>query len=332
MSTYVRLPCRQCGQHTWASEPAERVQCGRCRNGLPPVAPPLLSDASRVASPQQQKGYSGAAHTAPVCPICYGTEAAKVEYASIANESWENTDRCNAHGICKPCLQRYVEVKVLEEGLWNLRCPGEGCPYRLITDDISEAVVESERRAEALALHSRLRNDNFAPRLEEMLTSQRSVAADSSKELDTCEAMLLAECQVCPNCCVLVRREGGCTHIACRCGQDFCFGCGGPISDDNDDCCCEEREDTIPDEDDMGGEGRPAFAFWQQRKMKKSSETICHIAASAASEVGPAAELPEKEKPLPELIGAQPSENFPTLLCPKSAEEPPKLLRAASLP
>lgn len=331
MGTYVRLRCQTCGQHSWTSQRAESVQCGRCRNGLPPVGPPLLSSTSAVASPEQQKRHSGAASIAPACPICFEAEAAKVKYASVANESWENSDRCNAHGICKPCLQRYVEVKVLEDCLWNLRCPGEGCSYRLINDDISEALVESERREEALALHSRLRHENFAPRLEEMLASQQAVAADSSKELDTCEAMLLAECQVCPNCFVLVRREGGCTHIVCRCGQDFCFGCGGPVSDDSDDCCCEEREDNIPDEDEMGGEGRPAFAFWRQQKIKNSDEAR-HIAASIAPGVDIAAELPEKEKPLPELTDAEPSEDFPTLLRAKSAEEPPKLIRAASLP
>eukprot|EP00930_Biecheleria_cincta_P069575 TRINITY_DN5729_c0_g2_i1.p1 TRINITY_DN5729_c0_g2~~TRINITY_DN5729_c0_g2_i1.p1 ORF type:complete len:348 (-),score=59.16 TRINITY_DN5729_c0_g2_i1:98-1141(-) len=332
MGSYVRLPCRRCGQHTWTSEPAECVQCGRCRNGLSPVTPALLPGASTVDSPQQDKGYPCAARTAPACPICFEAEAAKVEYASVANESWENSDRCDAHGICKPCLRRYVEVKVLEEGIWNLRCPGESCTYRLINDDISEAVVESERREEVLTLHSHLRNENFAPRLEEMLACQRSVAADSTRELDTCEAMLLAECQVCPNCCVLVRREGGCTHIVCRCGQDFCFGCGGPISDDSDDCCCEERDDTIPDEDEMGGEGAPAFAFWQQRKKQMSDEASRHIATSAASEGDLATNLPEREEPVPELKGAEPSVDFPTLLCPKSAEEPPKLIRAASLP
>lgn len=328
MGSYVRLPCQKCGQHTWTSELAEFVQCGRCRSGL---SPPLLSSASAFASPEPQKLHSGSVNTAPACPICFETNAIKVEFASVANESWENSDRCDAHGICRPCLQRYVEVKVLEEGLWNLRCPGEGCSYRLINNDVSAALVDSERREEALALHSRLRSENFAPRLDEMLASQQAAAADNPMELGSCEAMLLAECQVCPNCSVLVRREGGCTHIACRCGQDFCFGCGGPMTDDGDECCCEEREDDIPDEDEMGGEGRPAFAFWRQRKMKKQGEA-CQIAASAAPELDLAAEPPEKDVGLPELPDGEPSGDLPKLLRTKSAGEPPKLLRAASLP
>jgi len=328
MGSYVRLPCRACGQQTWTSERAESVQCGRCRSGL---TPRITSSASAVASPAHQKLQSVAANATLACPICFETDSTKMDYASVANESWENSDRCDAHGMCRPCLQRYVEVKVLEEGLWNLRCPGEGCSYRLINDDISAALVDSQRREEALALHSRLRSENFAPRLEEMLASQQAVAADNSMELGSCEAMLLAECQVCPNCSVLVRREGGCTHIACRCGQDFCFGCGGPMTDDGDECCCEEREDNIPEEDEMGGEGRPAFAFWRQRRLKRQHEAS-HIATPAAPEVDLPAGLPEKEKALPELTDVEPSGDFPRLLRTKSAGEPLELLRAASLP
>merc|ERR1712194_877318 len=124
MGSYVRLPCGTCGQHTWTAGPAELPQCGRCRrNGLPPVTPPLLLTATVASSPEPHNEHVDAASNLQACPICFESEATKAEYASVNNESWQNSDRCDAHGVCKACLQRYVEVKVLDEGLWNLRCP-----------------------------------------------------------------------------------------------------------------------------------------------------------------------------------------------------------------
>lgn len=32
----------------------------------------------------------------------------------------------------------------------------------------------------------------------------------------------------CPQCRALVERSGGCNHIRCRCGRQFCYACGLP--------------------------------------------------------------------------------------------------------
>merc|ERR1711920_1014090 len=42
------------------------------------------------------------------------------------------------------------------------------------------------------------------------------------------EEWLTQQCQACPQCFILARRETGCNHIVCRCGCDFCFACGAP--------------------------------------------------------------------------------------------------------
>jgi len=218
-----------------------------------------------------------------------------VSYEAVANESWENADRCDAHGICEMCMLRYVEVKILEEGLWNIRCPGEGCRYRLVDNDVRNILASSGRQGEALEKYARLRNENFAPRLQEILAAQSTWAKDRD-DVDSSEALLLMECQVCPCCSVLVRREGGCTHIACRCGTDFCFGCGAPMQD-TDECICDQRDDIYnEEEDDMGGEGRPALGFWRQHVQERSAGEVPteQRAEAKPEEVIAAAGLPAK--------------------------------------
>merc|ERR1712205_124346 len=114
-------------------------------------------------------------------------------------------------------------------------------------------------------------------------------------------------CQICPTCSALVRREGGCTHIVCRCSQDFCFGCGAPLSDLADECVCHERPDvdSMTDEDDMEGEGRPSLGFWRQWRETSVSKKQQDVTET------PNATAPQAED---------------------QAMEPPKLLRAKSLP
>lgn len=158
-------------------------------------------------------------------------------YALVDNHSWHNLDRCDAHGMCWSCLQRYVELKILDEGLWNLRCPGEGCRYRLVGEDIKLILSQSPLREKALQTYESVRSDTGTTRLREVLSL--AVSAPS-------ETWVLHELQACPRCLVLARREDGCFHLVCRCSCDFCFGCGAPYQlkpHENIGCFCGEDED-----------------------------------------------------------------------------------------
>lgn len=313
---YQRSTCRTCGHGVWLASAAasESPQCGRCRMGVPPTAP---AKASR-----------------PACPICFETGREQAEYTRVLNESWQNDDRCDAHGICEPCLQTYIESKVVSEGLWNLRCPGEGCRYRLVDTDIQKALANCSKAEEALNKFEKLRADSFQPRLEEVLAAQAvAQARGKDEEVDATEAMLLNECQVCPTCAVLVRREGGCTHIVCRCSQDFCFGCGAPMEEDDDSCVCDHREDAWTQEDDMEGEGRPSLGFWRQWKAKEAKKAQEAKEAQESPSAGPiveepsvrVADSPEGDMRREEVGVEAEAEQVP-------APEAPLLLRAISLP
>lgn len=40
----------------------------------------------------------------------------------------------------------------------------------------------------------------------------------------------------CPRCQSLVEKSSGCMHMSCRCGAQFCYRCGRPLSECNDRC------------------------------------------------------------------------------------------------
>jgi len=158
-------------------------------------------------------------HPPPPCPVCFEADATKAQYISVQNHSWMNRDRCDTHDICCSCLQQYVETKIFDDGIWHIRCPGPGCRYHLVDADVRAALHQSARGEEALQLREQLRSQRCGARLEE------AVAAAGS---DPREAWLLRECQACPRCFVLARREDGCLHLVCRCGCHYCYSCGAP--------------------------------------------------------------------------------------------------------
>lgn len=166
---------------------------------------------------------------AAVCPICFEDDGRPVEYATMSNHSWRN-QHCDAHGICWKCLNRYVEMQILEEGRFNLKCPGIGCSYRLLPLDVERALEasEPERKQAALERYGSMRSASHGQRLREV--ALLGTAGPS-------ERWLLEECQACPQCLSLVRREDGCLHVFCRCGCDFCAGCGSPR-----DCLCSQLD------------------------------------------------------------------------------------------
>lgn len=118
----------------------------------------------------------------------------------------------------------------MDEGKWNVRCPGVGCAYLLIDADITGALAESGSLEDVLARRSKLRIENGGSRLQEVLTLALS---------DASQAGVLQQCQACPQCLVLTSRADGCMHMGCRCGCEFCYRCGGSM----DLCICEFDDD-----------------------------------------------------------------------------------------
>merc|ERR1719456_835622 len=140
--------------------------------------------------------YAAATQLAP-CPICFEAPEEVFSYVEVHTHSWQNNDRCDAHGICQPCVQRYVEMKLVDEGIFNIRCPGVGCRYQLLDQDIDAALGESELKDRAKQMYTKLRNEHGSSRLQTVLASALS---------DPSESWLWSECQACPQCLVLVRR------------------------------------------------------------------------------------------------------------------------------
>jgi len=218
-----------------------------------------------------------ASWTSNPCPICFETaenwSAEKVWYHEEHNHSWDNRT-CDGHDICWSCLAQHIETQVISEGKSSIRCPGVGCRYHLVQKDIEYAMWDSKASKQVLDTLARLSSQSCQDRLREMVLGSLS---DNSTE------WLLRECQPCPKCFVLARRETGCDHIICRCGCDFCFGCGTPCNDLSCECLCSSLSPTCR-------RGDVFFAAWLRTSYQSpcawlwEEEEVCEVVAERPSE------------------------------------------------
>jgi len=137
-----------------------------------------------------------------------------------------------------------------------VRCPGAGCKYHLLRKDIDYAMWGSGVRKDVLTTFDRLSSESCQERLKEMVFGTLS-----GKAVD----WLLEECQPCPQCFVLSRRETGCNHIVCRCGCDFCFGCGAPSN--TGECFCHRLEQHCK-------RGSVFFAAWLRASQRSTCDWL----------------------------------------------------------
>ena len=108
--------------------------------------------------------------------------------------------------FCAKCAATHVKTQ-LNDGAHTVQCPG-GCGTQLKDEEIRKMCTDT-------TLYAKLQ-ENRAEHLVD--------AFDRAPEL--LEWAGQGNAQVCPHCYTLVQRNGGCRHIRCRCGGEFCYHCG----------------------------------------------------------------------------------------------------------
>ncbi|XP_058757064.1 E3 ubiquitin-protein ligase RSL1-like [Vicia villosa] len=107
----------------------------------------------------------------------------------------------------------------------KIYCPYKNCSVMMVND--GEEVVTS---CECPSCHRLFCAQCKVPWHVDMSCRrfQKSTKGQHEKELDE-KFMELAKrkkWQKCPKCSMHVQRNGGCEHISCRCGCNFCYKCG----------------------------------------------------------------------------------------------------------
>jgi hypothetical protein len=175
---------------------------------------------------------SEASHGALMCPICMEPMVSFVDTELDTSNMWFAPQRKTehwrnqpcGHACCRSCITMWAET-VIDDQKTNVKCPVDGCSYRLWDQDLKELLDKS-----ALRRHKEHTNANYLKHLKH--------AVQKDKNLST---WLKAHAVPCPDCHVIVSRSQGCDVMTCVCGTKFCYACGFKK------CRCKENKENRPD-------------------------------------------------------------------------------------
>ncbi|KAL9386476.1 hypothetical protein Peur_019600 [Populus x canadensis] len=172
--------------------------------------------------------------------------AAKVQYGTrIVTCPGLNCRAVLDLDTCRPILTRAV-IDLWEDALCEevinasqrFYCPFKDCSALLIDDNEGEAIIESEcpfchRLFCALCSvpwHSGIECEEFQRLNEDERGREDLMLRELAKD---------KKWSRCPQCKFYVERTEGCPHMICRCGFQFCYGCGAEWIGDHGGCARE---------------------------------------------------------------------------------------------
>ncbi|CAG8608174.1 7268_t:CDS:10 [Ambispora gerdemannii] len=226
----VTVPSDEESEDDSSDEEQENVGLGS--NRQQPVAPVRLRN-SETTRPPIATG---------LCEICRETYT-RLEYGS---------NSC-PDAFCVECWHTYLSMK-LKEHKFPCRCPAPRCRSVVNPDNASRLfrlqptnpiastslentvnVLGSKSEIESLIqkfkrLHDEAIMQNTCMGFQDIERAKGS--ANTLEEQQTLSAIRNQKMQKCPNCGFWVAKRNGCNHIACFCGEDFCYRCeAGNIQD-----------------------------------------------------------------------------------------------------
>ncbi|KAI9727279.1 MAG: hypothetical protein M1828_006898 [Chrysothrix sp. TS-e1954] len=132
------------------------------------------------------------------------------------------------HDYCNPCLIRLFETRLANSAASNVHCCGENIDVDSVEHFLPTDIIRRLQQREA-----------------QNSTSNGSTPAEA--EDPAFEALIARrEYQRCTSCGRVFEHGGGCNHMVCHCGREFCFLCGGQYGE----CGCPQ----------FGGAGAGAYA------------------------------------------------------------------------
>ncbi|CAN6871229.1 unnamed protein product [Brassica oleracea] len=182
------------------------------------------------------------------CVICFDED--------IDSDLMFSVDTCR-HRFCVNCVKQHLTVKLLDGTIPN--CLHHGCTTQLSVDTCGQcrAYTFGDLRTE-LVLGSACGHRkclkcgcSFCFYCKAPWHSMLSCTDYKKLHSNTQNAKLISLANLsgwrqCGKCNHMVERSGGCGHMTCRCGYNFCYDCGVGMNSPFIHSCRISRDDHVP--------------------------------------------------------------------------------------
>ncbi|RIB23094.1 hypothetical protein C2G38_2033046 [Gigaspora rosea] len=171
------------------------------------------------------------------------------------------TTRCD-HKICRDCINQYINKQLNEKGIVKIECLANHCNFLMEYEDMKRvASKDLIERYEYLSFREAIRqipdfrwchNQNCGSGQEhlgedispimiciacgqmncfthDVIWHDGRTCTEYEAEKNTIEGAtrdtIERETKTCPGCGIRIYKYGGCTHMTCKCGHQFCWLC-----------------------------------------------------------------------------------------------------------
>mmetsp|Transcript_37957 Transcript_37957/g.79997 ORF Transcript_37957/g.79997 Transcript_37957/m.79997 type:complete len:164 (-) Transcript_37957:222-713(-) len=142
-----------------------------------------------------------------LCPLCCEHDLSPTASSGVTLSS------CG-HRSCKTCLIKWIEKEETSGQLTPPTCPF--CRSPISESDASKVMGRTLQPRNAIAAQK-----------------------NGEENIDDLTLQWLNEQTVlCPGCSSRVQKDGGCNHVTCLCGYNFCYSCRGSGSSFEGRCGC----------------------------------------------------------------------------------------------
>jgi hypothetical protein len=189
------------------------------------------------------------------CPICLEKYPASLTL---------KLDSCN-HVFCKHCLELYLKIQMDTKTHIPYNCPMMDCKRPLL--DIAIAITLKPNDYQLFIKLKKLQVLEETLNTKTCAKCKRNLIADRKKPWVMCECgeQICSRCgemwhpmqscnhvvskkfrkqgyygkiRLCPRCGYKIVKEGGCSHVYCKCGCCFCWSCGKELAQCKCDAMC----------------------------------------------------------------------------------------------
>lgn len=215
---------------------------------LPPTVSASSSTASRRVRPARPSSVFARYGYPRQCAACLDTFPTRLTAHGPCG-----------HNYCRTCMRKLFEVAIADQTRFPPRCCQQRINLRdarkVLTKTLADRFAAAQREYETPRTYCHLCNTSIPPQIRngDNEAAAAAAAAETRAVCPSCQAATCTTCKAefhpgacreeehvkqlhrlaeqmqwkaCPRCNMLIERNGGCSHVSCRCGHDLCYDCG----------------------------------------------------------------------------------------------------------
>jgi hypothetical protein len=155
------------------------------------------------------------------CQVCFEEKTVRLALPRLmtGNNDVLRADDCQ-HPVCQECLATFLNTRIEDQRVFNIRCPIFGCTTEIFEQDVQRLVQTGAVSTENSERFVELRSRDYSARAEAL--SGALIESTPENDYESIKR-IWQTMRLCPRCNLAIERSQGCNSFYCTCGHHFHF-------------------------------------------------------------------------------------------------------------